>query len=125
MNKVNKRERVLVAMSFEEVDRTPVYDLLCNDHIIEHFTGEIAPPDKDADMLDIISAKTKTAADARNHAGLKAVCHTIASFMDMTRSIHAPAEPGMTIDEDGFVTAKNRWTRWIEQRPFSADGGHR
>ena len=36
---MTKRERVLRAVAFDEVDRVPVYDILQNDAIIEHYSG--------------------------------------------------------------------------------------
>ena len=39
MARMTKRERVLRAVAFDEVDRVPVYDILQNDAIIEHYSG--------------------------------------------------------------------------------------
>ena len=37
---MTKRERVLRTVRFEETDRVPIYDLLQNQPVIEHFAGE-------------------------------------------------------------------------------------
>ena len=38
---MTKIERVLATMDLKETDRTPVYDILLNDSLIEYFTGDI------------------------------------------------------------------------------------
>ena len=42
---LTKRERVLRTIRFQETDRVPVYDLLQNDPVIEHYSGEAATPE--------------------------------------------------------------------------------
>ena len=39
MAPMTKRERVMRTVRFEETDRPPLYDILQNDAIIEHYAG--------------------------------------------------------------------------------------
>lgn len=97
-----KRERVLAVLGGMTPDRTPLYDLLYNDAIIEHFTGQIPRP---------------------GNEGLGVVCEAIGKALDMTRSITPPQEERQdTIDDgelEGFALRWSRWTCWVERRPFS------
>ncbi len=96
MSMMTKRERVMRTIRFQETDRVPVYDLLQNDAVIEHYSGEIPTPE--------------------NGVRLKAI--TIAKTMDMTRSISGPNHPGEVLAENGIRTRRERWTSWIIERPW-------
>jgi hypothetical protein len=37
---LTKRERVMRAVRFQETDRVPIYDILDNDAVIEHYAGQ-------------------------------------------------------------------------------------
>jgi uroporphyrinogen-III decarboxylase len=93
---MTKRERVMRTIRFQETDRVPVYDLLQNDAVIEHYSGE---------RLTV-----------ENGVRLKAI--TIAKTMDMTRSIGGPNEPAEVLAENGIRTRRERWTSWIIERPW-------
>jgi uroporphyrinogen decarboxylase len=97
-----KYERVMAVLKGEEPDRVPLYDMLFNDAIIRHFTGKTP----------------QTGA-----SGLPTVCEAIGKTLDMTRSITAPMEEGEwkidSGDQEGFIYRRNRWTIWVEHRPFS------
>ncbi|MBN1349978.1 hypothetical protein JXJ21_11255 [candidate division KSB1 bacterium] len=100
-NRMTKRERVEAAMNLQETDRTPIYDILINDPVIQYLTG-IYPP--------------------VGETGLKLRLEATARILDMTRmASYAPQKIGETIDEDGFVHF--RQDRWIgggiRKRPFS------
>jgi len=95
MNKMTKRERVEATMNFEEPDRIPIYDLLYNDEAISYY------------------AKRKLTVEN----GPQTVLEAIANSLDMTRSIAFPQKP-RRIEKDGFVYRVERWTTWIEKRPF-------
>lgn len=96
MKSLTKRERVLRTIRFEETDRVPIYDLLQNDAVIEHYSGEGLTPE--------------------NGLRLKAI--TIAKTMDMTRSIGGPNHPCEVLAENGIRTRRERWTSWIIERPW-------
>lgn len=101
---MTKRERVEAAMSRQETDRVPVYDLLLSDAVITHFTGRVAPVGEE---------------------GMRLRLKAIARCLDMTRSAgYGPAEPGDTADEDGFVHHRKRWTGGgLRKRPFHDETG--
>jgi hypothetical protein len=93
---LTKRERVLRTIRFEETDRIPLYDLIQNDAIIEHYAG-----------------RPLTVED-----GDRTACLAIGRILDMTRSAGGPSREGETVHPDGTVTRHERWTSWIEKRPF-------
>jgi hypothetical protein len=94
---MSKRERVLRAMNFQEVDRVPVYDILQNDAIIEHFSGERFSPGNGARITGLACGRA----------------------LDMTRMADGPIENPRTFQsEDGTVHRQERWTSWIVSRPF-------
>lgn len=102
---MTKRERVEAALNLQETDRIPVYDILLNDAVIEHFTG-VFPP------LWEEGQKVRLAATART--------------LDMTRMAGmGPVPPREWEDEDGFVHYNE--DRWIggglRRRPFSDEVG--
>lgn len=95
--RMTKRERVEATMEFRETDQIPLYDLVRNDGMIEHFYG--SP----------VTMENKE----------EAVYAAIRESMDMTRSIGFPAEPRAYTDEEtGFRYRVERWTSWIAERPF-------
>jgi hypothetical protein len=94
---MNKRERVMRAVNFQETDRIPIYDFIDNNRIREYFSGEKI---------------TKENAWRLEYAAVRAVC-------DATRALLIPTfHPHRMIDEDGFVTYHDYETSWIEKRPF-------
>jgi len=95
INKMTKRERVEVTLDFEEPDRIPIYDLLYNDEAISHY------------------AKRKLTIEN----GPEVVLRAIGNSLDMTRSIAFPRQPKV-IGRNGFIYRIERWTTWIEKRPF-------
>jgi len=97
MSKLTKRERVMRAMRFQEVDRVPLYDILQNDAIIEHYSGEKLLPGNGARLTGIAVGRT----------------------LDMTRVASGPIESPQVIRADnGPVYQQERWTSWIVERPF-------
>ncbi|NUQ70231.1 MAG: hypothetical protein HUU17_05350 [Chthonomonadales bacterium] len=97
MARLTKRERVLRAMRFEDVDRVPLYDIFQNDAIIEHYSGSSFEPGN----------------------GLRLTGLAIGRALDMTRMAGGPNEaPGIEDRGDGWVYQHERWTGWIVQRPF-------
>ncbi len=93
---MTKRERVIATARFQETDRVPLYDILQNDAIIEHYSSR---------KLDYDD-------------GVRTVGLAVGRALDMTRMVAAPAQPGEYIREDGIRWRQERWTGWIVERPF-------
>ncbi|SHF23540.1 Uroporphyrinogen-III decarboxylase [Caldanaerobius fijiensis DSM 17918] len=97
MKEMTKRERVLRTINFQETDRIPVYDIIDNDNIREYIGGEKI---------------TEENAWRLEYAAIR-------ELLDMTRMIVVPNfHPGYSANEDGFVYYNDRYTSWIEKRPF-------
>jgi hypothetical protein len=96
MPKMTKRERVMRTVRFEETDRVPLYDILDNDAVIEHYAGQ-----------------PLTVENGLHVKGL-----AIGRILDMTRMPLGPSAPGVHRSEDGIVTQQERWTMWVIERPF-------
>jgi len=101
---MTKRERVERTLNLQETDRVPVYDLLYNDAVIQYFTGKVPPSGEE---------------------GLKITCEAISKMLDMTRSVTGPSEPRTYKREDGLIIRQERWTSWIEEKPFKDEEGAR
>jgi hypothetical protein len=93
---MTKLERVMRAVRFEETDRVPLYDILQNDAIIEHYAGE---------RLTVEN-------------GLRVKGLAIGRALDATRMPEGPSEPGYRRDDNGLAYQVERWTLWIIERPF-------
>jgi hypothetical protein len=93
---MTKLERVLRTMRFEETDRVPLYDILQNDAIIEHYAGRAL----------------------RVEDGMRTTCLAVGRALDMTRMVSGPQEPRQVDQADGFSIQYERWTSWIVSRPF-------
>ncbi|WP_041643899.1 hypothetical protein [Mahella australiensis] len=97
MNSMTKKERVLRTINFQETDRIPVYDIIDNDHIREYYGGETIT-EENAWRLEYTA---------------------IRNALDMTRMLCVPNfHPGHWTDADGFVHFNDRYTSWVEKRPF-------
>ena len=94
---LTKHQRVLRTANFQETDRVPVYDILQNDAIIEHYGGQKMSP--------------------TNNTWVKGLA--IGRTLDMTRMPEGPQQPGETITEHGIRLRQERWTSWIIERPFN------
>jgi len=94
---MTRRERVLRTVRQQETDRVPVYDILQNDAIIEHFAGQKMTPE--------------------NGTWVKGLA--IGRILDMTRMPEGPQQSGETLTENGIRLRQERWTSWIIERPFS------
>ena len=101
---MTKRERVLRALEFREVDRVPLYDIVDSNALREHFGG---------------GRITEENAWRQEYAAVRALC-------DATRMLCVPEyHPHRSEDEDGFVRCHDVETTWIEKRPFSDVDGYR
>lgn len=96
MGEMTKLERVMRTVRFEETDRVPLYDILQNDAIIEHYAG-----------------RKLTYEEGTHTVGL-----AVGRALDMTRMVAGPAQPGETLRPDGLRIRSERWTAWLTERPF-------
>jgi hypothetical protein len=96
MHPMTKRERVLRTLALQETDRVPIYDILQNDGLIEHFAGQ-----------------RLTVEDGERIKG-----RAIGRCLDMTRMPGGPSAPGIERREDGIVVRRERWTAWVVERPW-------
>jgi uroporphyrinogen decarboxylase len=93
---LTKRERVLRTIRFQETDRVPLYDILQNDAVIEHYAGEPLTVENG----DVVKGRA------------------IGRILDMTRMPDGPAQPGRVRQENGIELEQERWTSWIVSRPW-------
>ena len=95
-NEWTKEERVLCALSREEADRVPLYDLVSSVAFIEHFTGQALTLDNAREMVPLAMSRA----------------------LDMTR-IFLPEPLGIRQDERGFVYERQDWfNAWQVETPF-------
>ena len=93
---MTKRERIMRTARFQETDRVPLYDILQNDAIIEHYAGR----------------------ELRYEDGAYTCGLAVGRALDMTRMVTAPQPPGEVVRGDGIRFRQERWTSWIVERPF-------
>ena len=101
MPQLSKRERCIRTMNLQETDRVPIYDIIQNDDLIEHLTGQ--------ELTVENGDRVKGAA--------------IGKSLDMTRMPGGPIEPGQRAMDgvtafDGITFHFERWTLWIIERPW-------
>jgi len=88
------RQRIEQAFAGIRPDRTPIYDLICNDAVIEHFAGRQL--DAGDDEAVVIAA--------------------LSHLLDGTRDMTTPKAPGTTWrDKAGNLIEAQRWTSWVKQ----------
>jgi hypothetical protein len=93
---MTKEERVICALSREEPDRVPIYDLVDNRGVIEHYAGR---------ELTLENAQ-------------EVVPAALAHVLDTTR-VWLPAAPGRRTDRQGFVYERvDWWNEWQVDTPF-------
>jgi hypothetical protein len=96
MSEMTREERVLCALSHEEPDRVPIYDLVDHRGAIEHYAGRALTLDNAAEVVP---------------AALSCV-------LDTTR-VWLPASPGRRTDRRGFVFERvDWWNEWQVDTPF-------
>ena len=82
--------------------RTPIFDILANDRVIEHFAGRPLDGATDRETSTLASVKA----------------------LDGTRHIYVPDVEGRTWrDEVGNLHVASRWTQWIHERAITDVGG--
>ena len=87
------RERVMAVLEGRKPDRTPLYELIRNDGVIEHFTGR---------RLTIENAP-------------ELIFETFPRAVDCTRGVRMPDHEGERRLEDGRLQKTYRWTVWTER----------
>ena len=91
-------ERVRAVIGGQTPDRPPLYELLRNDAVLEHFTGE------------------KLALDT----ALATVFRAYEPAVDATRPrVREPQAEGVDTLEDGRRHRRYRWTTWIEHKHYA------
>jgi hypothetical protein len=99
---LSKRERVIRTINFQETDKIPIYDIINNDKIREYFSRQKIEPGNAWELEYTALRKT----------------------VDMTRMINIPNFTlGRYTDKDGFVYYRDKYTEWIEKRPFEDVNG--
>ena len=89
-------ERVTAVVNGDMPDRAPMFDLLRNDAVIEHFSG-----------------KSLTHENAA-----KVVVEAYAPAIDATRSMRLPGRDETIILEDGRERKNFRWTSWTAHKEY-------
>lgn len=92
------RTRVLDVMHGRTPDRIPLYELIRNDAVVRHFTGQELTVDNAAPLL----------------------YETFRAAVDTTRSVRLPSEPADEILPDGRRQLTKRWTQWTEHRSYAS-----
>lgn len=83
-------------------ERTPIFDLLLNDAVIERFSGLKLDEGRDAEASML----------------------AIANALDGTRIVAVPSQPGLTwTDQFGNVRMTARWTSWIQKHAITDSDG--
>jgi len=96
MSEMIKEERVVCALSLEEADRVPLYDLISNLRVLEYYAEQ---------PINLENAD-------------KVVPLAVSRALDMTR-VWLPQPLGKRVDERGFVyERKEPFNEWLVDRPF-------
>ena len=78
--------------------RIPLFDLLFNDAVIEHFAGSLLDGSDDQ----------------------RVVYRAVSRALDCARSVRTPACEGVTMtDEAGNIRVSQRWTSWVQKPAFT------
>jgi hypothetical protein len=97
MPEMTSEERLMCALSHEEPDRVPIYDLVDHKAILEHYAGRELTLENAREVMPLASSR----------------------FLDTTR-VWMPAAPGKRIDPEGFEHERNDWwNEWVTKFPFS------
>lgn len=93
---MTKEERVLCALSHEEPDRVPIYDLVDHRGVIEHYAGRVLTLENAAEVVPA----------------------ALSHVLDTTR-VWLPVAPGRRTDKRGFVFERiDWWNEWQVGTPF-------
>ena len=93
---MTKEDRVLCALSREEPDRVPLYDLVDNVAVIEHYAGRKLTLENAPDVIP----------------------EGLSRCLDTTR-VWMPSAPGIRVDDRGFTHERRDWfNEWQVGTPF-------
>ncbi len=95
---MTKEERVLCALSLEEPDRVPQYDLISNFGVLSHYAGRAVTTDNAEELLPLAASRA----------------------LDTTR-VWFPQPLGRRTDERGFVyERRDPFNEWMIDKPFKS-----
>ncbi len=101
MTEMTKEERVLCALAREEPDRVPLYDLVDNVRVLEHYAGRTLTLQNAAEVIPA----------------------ALERCLDTTR-VWLPSTPGRRVDERGFTHERVDWfNEWQVSAPFDDTPG--
>ncbi|MHB0878988.1 MAG: uroporphyrinogen decarboxylase family protein, partial [Anaerolineae bacterium] len=93
---MNKAQRVLAALSREEPDCVPLYDLVDNSAVIAHYAGTALTLENAGEVIPL----------------------ALSRMLDTTR-VWLPAAPGRRVDGRGFTHERGDWwNEWQVGKPF-------
>lgn len=96
MSEMTKEERIICALSRQEPDRVPLYDLVDNSEIIQHYAGEKLTLENAHDVIP----------------------RALNRVLDTTR-VWMPHAPGRRVDDRGFAHERGDWwNEWQVSTPF-------
>ncbi len=97
MSEMSREERMICALSLEEPDRVPLYDLVDNVAVIEHYAGRRLTQENAEQVIPL----------------------GLSQALDHTR-VWMPGEIGTRTDERGFVYERRTWfNEWQVAKPFA------
>jgi hypothetical protein len=97
---MTRRQRVLCALSREQPDRVPFYDLLSNFRLLSHYAGTRVTVQNAPELLPYAASR----------------------ILDTTR-VWMPEPPGRRVDERGFVYERREpFNEWVVEKPFHTVG---
>ena len=93
---MTQEERVVCALSRQEPDRVPLYDLMDNVVVLSHYAGQQVTLDNATESIPLALSRA----------------------LDTTR-VWLPAAPGRRVDERGFTLERvDWWNEWQVGKPF-------
>jgi hypothetical protein len=94
----NSHDVIAAVLGGTRPPRTPLFDLLANDAVIEHFAGRGLDGTDDGSV----------------------VFQAVGCALDATRCVGPPRRKGETwLDEVGNTRVAHRWTQWVQKPAFS------
>ena len=87
----NARQRIEEAFQGIRSDRAPIYDLICNDAVVEHFAG--AKLDGSRDREVVVKALGAMLDGTRDMAELVSLSGTVPQIFDWKRSVMTKPGP--------------------------------
>lgn len=115
---MTKRERVRKTLNCEATDRSPLYDNLRNDDVIEYLTGEKLTTERGRELT--IKAMSKIFDAVKQFMRFPQKEGTI--IRKTMPFAYSAAMPESIADEEGYSIHQKRWTWWYtDTREYSRD----